>query len=339
MSRIFIVLVLLSYYTLLFAQGETQIVKKDTSYWQHGGFAQLTFNQASFTNWAAGGQNSLALTVTGNYFDKYLKGKHSWDNSIDGAYGFLKYKGQSLRKSDDQLAIQSKYGYDLAKNKIYWSTLLNFKTQFSDGYNYPDDSTVISTLLSPGYLVLSTGIDYKPSDWFSLYFSPATGKVTFVTNQNLANQGAFGVDAAVVDESGAIITEGKNVRAEFGAYLNLGINKDIIKNVNIDSKADLFMNYTDKDKTLRGNVDVNWVTTITMKINAYLTTSLIMHLIYDHDVDIALLDDDGNQLNSQRPDGTYFADVDGNPIPLSGPRTQFKQVFGLSLSYKFQPKK
>ncbi len=100
------------------------------------------------------------------------------------------------------------------------------------------------------------------------------------------------------------------------------------------------MNYSDKNKELRGNVDVNWETAITFKINDYLTTNLIVTLIYDHDIDIAVTDKDGNPEFSLQPDGTPFVDGDGNAIQRVGPRTQVKQVFGLGLTYKFQkPKK
>jgi len=33
--------------------------KKDTTYWTNGGMFSLNFNQVSFTNWAAGGLNSV----------------------------------------------------------------------------------------------------------------------------------------------------------------------------------------------------------------------------------------------------------------------------------------
>src|ERR1035438_7856694 len=61
---------------------------KDTS-WHRGGFASLTFNQVSLSNWAAGGQSSLSLATVLNLWDNYKKDKISWDNSLNLGYGML----------------------------------------------------------------------------------------------------------------------------------------------------------------------------------------------------------------------------------------------------------
>ena len=63
--------------------------QKDTT-WHTGGLAALNFNQTSLTNWASGGENSLATSGLINLFAKYKKTRTSWDNSLDLAYGILK---------------------------------------------------------------------------------------------------------------------------------------------------------------------------------------------------------------------------------------------------------
>ena len=66
-----------------------------------------------------------------------------------------------------------------------------------------------------------------------------------------------------------------------------------------------------------GNIDVNWDLMINMKVNEWLSASLICNLIYDHDIDIAV-------------------DSDNDGIPEAvGPRTQFKEVLGVGLNMKF----
>ena len=282
-------------FSLVYAQ-EQDTVK----HYKYGGFSSLTFNQVSLTNWSAGGENALSTTAIVNLFCNYKKDKIAWDNTLDLGYGFLKSGSAKLRKNEDKIELNSKFGYE-AFHKVYYSALVNFRSQFKEGFNYPNDSVRVSKFMAPAYLSIGLGMDYKPTDYFSVYLSPATGRFTFVTDQVLANVGAYGVDPAIF-ENGVMVKKGKNLRSEFGASLSTRIQKDIFKDVNFASKLVLFNNYTDKDEANRKNIDVNWEIAINIKAGKYLTTSIMTNLIYDQNV-IA--------------------------------RTQFKEVLGLGLSYKF----
>lgn len=293
-------------------------VLKDTT-WRYGGFTAINFNQVSLTNWAAGGQSSMSLVGLVNLYSKYKKNTTTWDNSLDMAYGFLQNKGSQVQKNDDRLEFNSIYGRQ-AKGKFYYSANLNFRTQFAPGFNTPEDSVISSKIMAPGYLTAALGFNYKEGDFFSLFLSPASGKFTFVLDQRLADLGSFGVTPAVIDPlTGQITTNGKQVRAEFGASLNARFQKDIFKNVNLKTSLILFNNFTDKVKENRANIDVNWEVLISMKINKFLAASLITNLIYDHDINLPTL-----------------RKVNGQEIEVgTGPKTQFKQAFGLGISYKF----
>ncbi len=280
-----------------------KIHKIDTiKHFTYGGFSLLTFNQVKITNWAAGGEDALSSTAILNFFGNFKKDKVIWDNTIDLGYGLLKNGKRDFRKNEDKIELNSKFGYQ-AFGKVFYSALINFRSQFDMGFIYPNDSTHIqvSQFMAPGYLSISIGMDYKPVDFFSLYISPATGKFTFISRQNLANKGAFGVEPAVL-ENGEVIKNGKKVRAEFGASLSTRIQKDIVKNVNVSSKLVLFNNYTDKDKDNRKNIDVIWEVMVNIKAGKFLTTTIMTNLIYDQNV-IA--------------------------------KNQFKEVLGVGFSYKF----
>ena len=56
---------------------------------------------------------------------------------------------------------------------------------------------------------------------------------------------------------------------EFGAYFTARYNKQVMENVSLSAKIDLFSNYLDKPK----NVDVNLDVLITFKINKVLQAS------------------------------------------------------------------
>jgi hypothetical protein len=294
-------------------------IEEDTSVsgWKKGGFVTLTVNQVSLTNWAAGGESALSATTLGSYFWKYRNNGTYFETVVDGGLGVISTKSEGLSKNEDKLELNSKFGRKI-KGKFFYAGLMNFRTQFLPGFNLPDDSTVISDFLAPGFLSLALGVDYKPNDWFSLFLSPATGRATFVKNQTLANAGQFGVTAAVLDAEGNVITPGKNLRMEFGAYLRARIQKDIDKNLSLVSNLQLFTNYTDPIKEQRANTDVNWETILMMKANKWLTVSLFTNLVYDHDVKIPV-----KRI------------VDGVEVDGTGPRTQFKEVLGVGISFKF----
>lgn len=266
--------------------------------------------QSSFVNWNAGGRNNVSALAYITASAKYQKDRLKWDNDLGLALGGLQYigaNGGGLQKTDDRMELATNIGYKL-KNKVYLSFLGSFRTQFLDGFNYPDESVRVSKFMAPGYLTFSLGIDYTPNDNFSAFLSPVAAKLTFVQDQVLADQGAFGVDAATYDTAGVLITPGKQMRPEFGAYFRLKYNKELAKNINMNSKLELFSNYL-KDPQ---NIDVNAEVLFTFKINSWLSASANFSLIYDHDIRIT--------------------DAQGNV----GPRTQFKSVLGLGVSYTMQ---
>ena len=283
---------------------------KDTT-WKRGGVFNLNFNQVSLTNWAAGGKSSVSFTGLFSYFANMKKGRHTWDNNIDLAYGRLIQDGSDDTKTDDRLELASKYGYEIS-GPWYASYLLSFRTQFDEGFDPVLDSVKISEFMSPAYVITGPGIDFKPKENISVLFSPAEYKATIVLDQDLADVGQFGVDAAEFDEQGNKIKDGKNIRSEFGAYLKFWYTVELMKNVNFMTKLDLFSNYLDRPE----NIDVTWETLFTLQINEWLSATLNTLLIYDHDIGIV----------------QETGDAD-NPVKV-GPATQFKQTFGAGLSLK-----
>jgi len=281
--------------------------------WKKGGIITLNLSQTSLTNWAAGGQNAFSANGLVSIFANYKKDKSLWSNSLDIGYGIIKQgKDEDFIKTDDKIDILSKYGKKAVKD-WYYAALFNFKTQITAGYNYPNDSVKISALFAPAYILGSLGMDYKPSDDFNAYISPSTCKITIVSDQDLADQGAFGVTSAKYDDLNVLISKGEKVRFELGGYLRLEYRKQLMENITVLTKLDLFSNYMDNPQ----NIDVGWETLITMKVNKYISATLSTHLIYDDDIDIS---------------------VDTNDDGITdkvGPRTQFKEVLGIGFYYNF----
>jgi hypothetical protein len=298
------------------AEKAIRTISKDSILgWKTGGLIGLSISQASFTNWAAGGQNTIALSGIVNLFAKYKSEQASWDNMLDLGYGLLQQgKGADFIKTDDKVDFTSKYGRK-ASDKWYYAALVNFKTQMTAGYNYPNVTNKISDLLAPAYILAAIGMDYKPNDKLTAFIAPITSKNTIVNDDSLANVGAFGVEAATYDIDGTLLTAGKKSRSEVGGYFRAVYQRTFFKDksVSITSKLDLFSNY----KVNPQNIDVSWETIIGLKVNRFITTTITTHLLYDDDVAIGVDRDNDGLL-----DGT-------------GPRTQFKEVIGVGLNVKF----
>ncbi len=288
--------------------------EKDTTYWQIGGLASVNFTQVSLTNWAAGGSNSISLNSLLSIHCNYTKGLDFWNNSLDLGYGILQQSPGITQKTDDKIDFNTKYGRKFKEeSKWGYAALANFKSQFAPGYSQPGDSVKISDFLAPAYLLYSIGIDYKPTKFFTIFISPATGKTTIVRDQQLADKGAFGVEPATYDSLGRRATLGKTIRHEIGGYLRAEFNKEIVKNITFQSKLELFSNYLHNPQ----NIDVNWENILNMKVNKFISATFLVHVLYDDDIAIPIdTNDDG---------------IDD----ASGPRTQLKQLLGVGFSYKF----
>ena len=232
---------LLSLAVMLFASQMIFAQDAEKKNWTHGGFVGLNVSQSHFSNWTAGGQDNVNGLGTFKYNMNYLNGKSKWDNTLDLAlgYSYFDFDKQPI-KTDDRINLSSLYGYDVIKEKLYVTANLNFQTQFADGFKYDSDSTNrISTFLAPAYLTVGLGAQYTPASWFSLNLAPASGRLTIVNDQDLADAGAFGVTAAeYIGDS--LVKHGKKTRMKLGAQMIANINYEIFKNVTFSSKLIVF---------------------------------------------------------------------------------------------------
>lgn len=283
-----------------------------------GGNTSLIFNQISFLNWAKGGENAISSTALLNYFANFKASHFSWENTFDLKYGLQISDEYGLRTNQDAIDLTSKLGYEALKN-FYYSSLINLKTQFAPGYNYPNDSVIVSKFFSPAYLILSIGLDFKPIEEISLYLSPMTGKFIYVLDNDIADKGTYTSEPAKFDSSGRKISNGQNVKSDFGFYFKIIYKSEIFKNTELNTKLEIFNNYTDKIIENRKNFDIDWESSLVMKVNEFISANILLHLIYDNDIKVPI-----------------YQFKDNVKIQIgSGPRLQVKEVIGVGLSYKF----
>ncbi len=277
-----------------FSAFSQQSKKDSTKHWDFGTFSSVTIAQSSFQHWVAGGEDALAINGLSKIHLNYKEKNKSWTNSLYLGYGLMKQQEQPFKKTDDKIEFNSQFGVK-AFDKFYYTVLFNFKTQFTPGYNYVNDTTKIKTsnFMSPGYFVFSIGLDYKQSKALQVYFSPVSGKVTVVTDPDLYPQGVYGLDP------------GKKVRYEFGAYAKINYKQEVLKNVNVSANLDLYSNYLHNPQ----NIDVNFTGFLAYKITNFLTFNFQTQAIYDDDIKI-----------------------EDPRTGRKGPRLQLMEIFGLGIT-------
>jgi hypothetical protein len=250
-------------------------IKKDpndtiSKTWKKGGLYGINVSQGSLSNWAAGGDDfSLSLNSVLSLFAFYKKDKHSWDNTFDFNLGYVKTTSLGSRKNDDRFDLLSKYGYAL-NSKLNVAGLFNFRSQFFKGYTYDDEGvrTMSSAFLSPAYILVSPGLDFKPNADLSIFVSPITARWTIVKDDTLSAKGLYGVDP------------GKHSNGEFGAFASVNYLKEFNKNITYKSRLDLFSNYRGKPK----NVDLYFTNVVNVKLSKILSLTWSVDMIYDDDV-------------------------------------------------------
>ena len=258
------------------AEKHIKTVETDTiAGWKTGIVTGINLAQTALINWSAGGESSVAFNGMVSVFANYKDTTSEWINTLDIGYGMLQQGANGkFIKTDDRFDLLSKYGVKAFSNFNY-ALLVNFKTQFAPGYNYPNDSVKISNLFAPAYLLAAVGLNYVPSSYFNAFLAPFTGKMTIVNDNALSASGAYGV------------TPGKKLKGEFGGYARIvytrsDFKSEILKNVAFTSKLDLFSNYL-KDPQ---NIVFNWENQLAMKVNKYISVNINTHLMYDANIKV-----------------------------------------------------
>lgn len=294
---------------------EQDSVSVKPSNWIQKNRVSLDISEVTFVNWNAGGSNSISGLIGFDSSLNYDRENFFWKNNGKIRYGVNKQESQKVRKTEDIIELDSKIGY--RKDSLtnwFFSGHVNFKSQFTNGYNYPDKERPISKFMAPGYMFVGVGAEYgKDFDKFSFYFSPLTLKTTFVLDRALANKGAFGVDPAIYDSEGGMIRPGQRMRNEVGILVSHFFETEMYENIKISTKLNLYTDYIDSF----GNVDVDWLVNFDFKVNQFVKASLSSHLKYDDDIKILTATDIPDE---------YIE---------SGARVQWKQLLGIGVTIGF----
>lgn len=253
---------------------------KDTSYWKKASKFGLNLSQGTFNeSWQGGGLNNIALGVYLNSKGEYTRGKDNWVNDFQFQLGAIKNKEDAFRKSTDRIFFDSKYGRQLRDDsKWYFIGTLNFLSQIANGRDYKDNrAPFTSAFFTPAYLTEAIGIEWKPTKFFNMQFSPGAYRQTILGNKNLYRD----IDRLAPEYkfSNYGVERGKAIRNEIALIqLVMNFDKEIAKDVNLKWRYQAFAGAQDL-KAVDHRLDAQ----LTAKFAKYFNVNLGLIAIYDQD--------------------------------------------------------
>ncbi len=289
------------------AMSKGKLQKVDPKYkvftpWRIGGDGTVGFTQTYLENWKKGGKSAISLLFILKGFANYSSTNNlfKWENYGEVRNGWIKPGGEKVQKNDDKLGLGSRLGLSAFK-KWYYSTGLDFETQFFNGYKYPDMTKPISGYMSPGKLFFKIGLDYKPNKNLSLFISPITSKTVFVR------------DTVHIDQTKLGVERGKKSFWEPGLNTDLYFKKDFTKDIMYETKYKMFINYRQPFT----KYDIDWENLLVMRFNDYINMRMMVHFIYD--------------------DNVMFKEiktVNGKDTEIWKPKMQIQELITIGFSYK-----
>lgn len=234
--------------------------------WKNEVVANLNLTQASFSNWAQGGENTLGWQAAINGKFTHRAEKHEWVNTIKLAYGMTKIGDEAARKSVDEGRLEMLYAY---KAGIFVEPYVaaTAETQLSRGYDYDQDpKKAISQFVDPGYFTQSVGVSRS-------YKGMLRSRLGFQVKETIADE-----FAALYTDDPETLDEIEDSRVDYGLEsvtdLELKLEDDLL----FTSKLELF-----SDFEATKEIDVKWDNLLTAKVSKYVQVALNMKLLYDRD--------------------------------------------------------
>lgn len=293
--------------------------KKEGDGWVTGGAIGLDFAQLMMANPRVGsGDNRIAFGGLGNLYANYTNGRHTWSNNASLQLAVQKLADIDWQKSLDVLRVNSQYGYKTGNEKWSIAGLLTFESltmpTYPGNYLKAQEETAMAQakFLSPFRLELSPGIQYKPDAHFTFFFAPASYKLIYVADQEIANLGIHGTK--LVDDNDPTMGY-EQAFHQLGARLNAAyVNKYFNDKIAFSSKLDLFSNYLNNPQ----NIDVLWQNDLGWQIWKSLSLNFLLEAFYDHDINVLV----------KRPSDTL-------PDGQLGKRISWTQALLLKYNYVF----
>ncbi|MGH7441572.1 MAG: DUF3078 domain-containing protein [bacterium] len=233
--------------------------------WKNTLVASLNLSQAHYSNWTAGGANSLSWIGELAGSSTLTDPLDVWASNLKLAFGESTI-GSQEQKVADAIHVDSTYTQTLNKyvNPFVGAT---WDTQFDTGYNYAiggvvGDNVPVSQFQDPGYLVESVGVGSQYRDMVKIRIG-AAARQTFA-------EGSY-------DTITQYTPNGEAVYDQYGVSGMLGLKFSLSQNLLFTSELDIFSNLKSMD-----DVDGTWNNMLTGKINGWLSANLNCDAIYNN---------------------------------------------------------
>lgn len=251
--------------------------------WKHSVVSGLNLTQVSYTNWVQGGENAIAYTLTLDGKSTLTGATTLWENQYRFAFGQTRLGRQGLRKTDDVIDIASVFTY-LVGGKFNPYASATLKTQFAVGFKYDNAGvgSAVSKFFDPAYLTQAVGIRYQPMPEVRTRLGAALREV--ITDRY-----------TIYADDPKTFPEIEKTGVKGGLESVTDVEWKVAENVMLVSQLSVFSPFNDMGEPVVLNK-----TSITGKVNSYITTILGFEMIYDKVV---------------------------------SPRAQFKEGISLGLSY------
>lgn len=239
--------------------------KKDTL-WTPKGVVGINLSQVAFSNWAQGGQNSLAFTFFSLFNLNYIGDPWKWKNSLKFAYGRTKFGDEEYRTNDNEIFFESTLIYHVG-----WAVSpyggVTARTAVSKGFNYSVTPAVpIVDFMDPFYLTEAVGFIYDEIPNF-------TTRLGVGMKQTFADK--FALQYSDDPDTPNEIEKFKN---ESGIESVTEFKWDFIENMAYYTYLRLFGTFQDLSVW-----DARWDNIIAAKVNDYVNVTFNVLLIYDED--------------------------------------------------------
>lgn len=295
--------------SILFHINYLKAQEKRIKPWSFEGNYIFQLNQASFTNWAGGGQNFIGFENGIDAKANYRKNQWSFMVNYKQNYGITRVQGDTkFRKTQDILEFHTKTGWQHSNGSSSEITFFaDLFTQVAPGFAFGSTERS-SNFFAPAFLTEGLSYDYRAANInLCISVSALSGKQTFVLDPAIEGQ-TFGLNTH------------NGILNEMGAYLRFSLENEVLKRTFLSTNMFLFTNYLKNF----GNIDIRWDTGLRVLANKWLSVNLNTNLVYNPNISLPTLRD----ING---DGT-------KEEVGSGPKVQFMQSLGIGVGLNFNSK-
>jgi len=301
------------FYSSVQAQETSDTIAAVQSSWETSAGFGLDFAQLLQINPKQGaGLNRLGFGSAITFNSRYKSAPLSWETTFSWQFGLQQLgagvltKGSSERipfqKALDELRLNSQFGNKTAKSsKWFYSADFSFLSQLAPTYAHPEyrgnflsnfqyneaSGNILSRFLSPATITLAVGMDYKPNDKLSFFYSPVGAKFLIVASDEIARRGIHGNPVEGQKDSNGDYADFLNIDRQIGTLLRVKyLAKFWNKKAFYKSNMLLYSNYLNNPE----NIDVDWTNEWGVALFKGLNLNLTLNVFYDDDVKVQVTD-------------------------------------------------